>query len=277
MRAKKVNENKGLQPLKRFKVRDYSQASYKMDKFLIDEQESQEEYWQILDAKDMSIEQKIAEIEDYLEMNCVTEERMWSYFPPNGSLKEFATYLVLDNARDLTEDDYEDDAWVDQDDMDEAMGHGASSTSSANGFGRSRNGYGGGSSNLGGSDNTMYTYSIVPLSHNLEPKPVSDMGDSPIHIGEEIRGKQINNKGEHIFTGTIIGITKTPQSDAISYFTILDNLTKTKIKIDPNTATVVNPIEKANPGELQDEIGIGGMDMIKKESLQPIKAKRIRD
>jgi len=132
----------------------------------------------------------------------------------------------------------------------------------------------GGSSNLGG-PNTMYTYSIVPLNHSLEPRPNIMKNLSRVHIGEEIRGKQINKKGDRIFTGTILFIKKTPQSDAVSYYVILDNLTKKLIKIDPHTVTVINPKEQSNTHELvSDQIG---MDMIKKESIQPIRAKKVNE
>lgn len=70
---------------------DYSEAAFKMDKFMFDEEEDMDRYEEALNTKN-----KKDAIEGVYE--CLTidsdEERMFQYFPENGTIKGFAEYLV---------------------------------------------------------------------------------------------------------------------------------------------------------------------------------------
>jgi hypothetical protein len=69
-------------------MRDYSEARWKMDKFMSDDANVMEEYHEIIGSKDVNA------MEEFLDANCVDEERMHSYFPSDGTINEFAKYLV---------------------------------------------------------------------------------------------------------------------------------------------------------------------------------------
>ena len=72
----------------------YEEAAYKFDKFMPDDPEIQDEYYEILDSEDLEDEEKIEELAAFIEDNCEDEERMYSYFPKDGTIEEFAAYLV---------------------------------------------------------------------------------------------------------------------------------------------------------------------------------------
>lgn len=72
----------------------YDEAAYKIDKFM--DEESSEEYYDILDCEE-SEEEKIEEMINFLGVNVIDEDRMYSYFPEGGNIKEFAMYIVRNN------------------------------------------------------------------------------------------------------------------------------------------------------------------------------------
>ena len=85
MKAKLVNESM---------FGGYDEAEWQMDKFLPETQELQDEYYEILDDEDMDDEEKIEVLADFIENNCEDEERMYSYFPENGSIYGLAAYII---------------------------------------------------------------------------------------------------------------------------------------------------------------------------------------
>lgn len=66
---------------------DYSELSFKMDKYMPEEPDSQEEYHALVDAKD---EEGLAE---YIENNA-DDERMGRYMPDGGTVEGFAKWLI---------------------------------------------------------------------------------------------------------------------------------------------------------------------------------------
>jgi hypothetical protein len=79
-------------------MENYQEAAWKMDKFMYDEADM-DEYYAILRGED-ELGDKIPEEDqldamcEFLENNVADEERMYSYFPEDGSVEEFAKYLI---------------------------------------------------------------------------------------------------------------------------------------------------------------------------------------
>jgi hypothetical protein len=76
--------------------KDYSEASWKLDKFMPDDSEVQDEYYRFLDDNDVD------GLAEFIEMHC-EEERMYNYFPKGGTVLEFAEYLIKENKRSINE------------------------------------------------------------------------------------------------------------------------------------------------------------------------------
>jgi len=83
MRAKFVNESIGG---------DYSEAFFKMDKFMPDD--AQPEFYEILNNKSLSPSEKISELASFIDENVQDEERMYHLFPRKGSTEAFAAYII---------------------------------------------------------------------------------------------------------------------------------------------------------------------------------------
>ena len=71
---------------------DYSELEFKMDKYMPEDEEVQEEYHEILDDDDMSNEDKIAELVAFF--NTHANDRLGNYMPAGGTIEGFAAYLV---------------------------------------------------------------------------------------------------------------------------------------------------------------------------------------
>ena len=69
---------------------DYSETSWKMDKFMPDDPDIQEEYYEILGSQGGDKEQ---ELEDFFECHA-EEDMMERYFPEDGTLRGFCEWLV---------------------------------------------------------------------------------------------------------------------------------------------------------------------------------------
>lgn len=65
----------------------YADAEWNMDKFM-DDNADLGDYYNILQSKN------IEDLVDFLINNVADEERMMSYFPVNGSIEDFANYLI---------------------------------------------------------------------------------------------------------------------------------------------------------------------------------------
>ncbi len=89
------------------KVAAYTEAAWKMDKYMYDGADM-DEYYAILAGEDeegnkISQEDQLDVLCEFLENNIVDEERMYSYFPEGGSVEEFAKFLIQtysDNSED---------------------------------------------------------------------------------------------------------------------------------------------------------------------------------
>lgn len=71
----------------------YLEAAWKMDKFMYEEADM-DEYYQILKGDDMTEEEQLDALCEFIDMNLVDEERMYSYFPEDGNITDFAKYLI---------------------------------------------------------------------------------------------------------------------------------------------------------------------------------------
>jgi len=71
----------------------YLEAAWKMDKFMY-EQADMDEYYEILKGEGMTEEEQLDSLCEFIDMNLVDEERMWSYFPEDGNITDFAKYLI---------------------------------------------------------------------------------------------------------------------------------------------------------------------------------------
>ena len=66
----------------------YNEASDHMDKFMYDGEELQDEFYELLDAKDVD------DLKTFLENNIQDEDRFYSYLPEGGTIVGFAQWLV---------------------------------------------------------------------------------------------------------------------------------------------------------------------------------------
>ena len=71
----------------------YLEAAWKMDKFMYEEADM-DEYYQILKGDDMTEEEQLDALCEFIDMNLIDEERMYSYFPEDGNITDFAKYLI---------------------------------------------------------------------------------------------------------------------------------------------------------------------------------------
>ena len=90
----------------------------------------------------------------------------------------------------------------------------------------------------GGNDNSMYTYDVKALTHVLEqPITQSPSEVEDIHIGLTIQGKRFTDN-KTIYSGKLIDILR--KNDDIEAYVILDEESKTKMKLDPNTVSIIH-------------------------------------
>lgn len=67
--------------------KNYSEAWHKLDKFMPEDPEIQDGYYEILERKD------VEELEEFINTHAV-EDIMYGYFPKGGTVREFAEYLI---------------------------------------------------------------------------------------------------------------------------------------------------------------------------------------
>lgn len=73
--------------------KDYSETSWKMDKFMPEDEEVMQEYYDILDDEDKDDEDKKKELIEFFNNNA-DEEIMKRYMPKGGSITEFVEYII---------------------------------------------------------------------------------------------------------------------------------------------------------------------------------------
>lgn len=116
--------------------------------------------------------------------------------------------------------------------------------SMGSGFGFSRGRGFGGSMNLGGGPNLMYTYSVKPLTQDMQQPPTPQDAEEYIHAGSKIRGKILNSKDD--ITGQIIRVEEDHDNN-IKWYLVLDPEDGIQKKVDPTTAYIVKPEEFVDP------------------------------
>ncbi len=119
----------------------------------------------------------------------------------------------------------------------------------------------GGSANLCGGPNQMYTYDVRPLNRTLEPPPSDKRVTGYIHVGSLIKGKVLGMKDEVI--GTVQAIVEDDDNN-IKYYLVFDPRYGDKKKIDPTSVQLHNPDDSMVVG---DEFDIEEEDL--KEEYYP--------
>ena len=113
----------------------------------------------------------------------------------------------------------------------------------------------GGSQNLGGGPNLMYTYSVVPLNQKLQT-PGTPQGDERyIHVGSEIKGKVLDGNFK-IENGKIIAIEEDEDGN-ILYYLVQDLETAEKHKVDPTSVELITHEERPD-ASMMDYVGTVG-------------------
>lgn len=101
----------------------------------------------------------------------------------------------------------------------------------------------GGSQNLNGGPNLMYTYSVQPLTQNLQ-QPASYQDDEQmIHTGSKIKGHVLNTDKK--IEGQIIHVEE-DEDNNIKWYVVLDE-EGIQRKVDPTTAYISDPEEFIDP------------------------------
>lgn len=74
----------------------YQDAWWNMDKYMNDEDGVSEEFDEILHGKEEPLgeDEKRMKIREFIELYCIDEDRMESYFPVSGSIDGFVDYLM---------------------------------------------------------------------------------------------------------------------------------------------------------------------------------------
>ena len=124
---------------------------------------------------------------------------------------------------------------------------GGSSIFPVNRGGQMNRGGFGGASNLGG-PNMMYTYEIKALNRNLQPLVVTPPEREDVHIGNDIRGMELNAKDDITHVGILRKIEKSP-TGTLKYYVILNPETNIEMKIDPTTALLISKTDGVDPLE----------------------------
>lgn len=112
----------------------------------------------------------------------------------------------------------------------------------------------GGSQNLGGGPNLMYTYSVVPLNQKLQTPGTPQGDDRYIHVGSEVKGKILDKEEE--IEGKIIS-TKEDEDGNILYHIVQDLETAEKHKVDPTSIELITHEERPE-ASMMDYVGAVG-------------------
>ncbi|MFW6246704.1 MAG: hypothetical protein ACOC22_00815 [bacterium] len=107
-------------------------------------------------------------------------------------------------------------------------------------------GYGFGASNTTGGPNTMYTYSIVPLNHELEQERTTQTKEEKyIHKGTLVEGYEFNS--DDTIVGLVNNIVKDNDGN-IKYYEVMDEETGVLRKLDPTTVAIKDQQQLIQPG-----------------------------
>jgi hypothetical protein len=122
---------------------------------------------------------------------------------------------------------------------------GGSSVFPVNRGGQMNRGGFGGASNLGG-PNMMYTYEIKALNRNLQPLLHNTPEIEELHVGNDIKGLELNKGNDITHVGILIRIEKS-NNGTLKYYVILDPETNTEMKIDPTSALLISKTDGVDP------------------------------
>jgi len=100
----------------------------------------------------------------------------------------------------------------------------------------------GGSMNLSGGPNLMYTYAVKPLNTYLQQPATPQDDEQYIHVGSKIKGKILNTNKD--IEGQIIRIEE-DEDNNIMYYIVLDKEGR-KRKVDPTSAYLDEPEQMLN-------------------------------
>ena len=136
-----------------------------------------------------------------------------------------------------------------------AVWGGSTGAFTGGGLGQAGRGRGfGGSQNLGGGPNLMYTYSVVPLNQLLQT-PGTPQGDERyIHVGSEIKGKILGQDQD--IHGKIISAVEDEEGNVLHYL-VQDFETAEKHEVDPTSIELQTHEERPEVG-MMDYVGTVG-------------------
>lgn len=118
----------------------------------------------------------------------------------------------------------------------------------------------------GGSNNSMYTYDIVPLNRSLEQR-VSSFDERPdavqIYPGETVQGKELNRRDEK----WIIGLLQKKvmgENGTLLYFEVLDRESSTVKRLDPTSVSVFT---KLHNSEKRTAMDVSALDEVEPKKI----------
>jgi hypothetical protein len=117
----------------------------------------------------------------------------------------------------------------------------------------------------GGSNNSMYTYDIVPLNRSLEQR-VSTFDDAQdavqIYPGETVQGKELNRRDGKWIIGSLQKKVS-GENGTLLYFEVLDRESSTIKRLDPTSVSVFTKLHNSEKRT--------GMDVSALDEVEPKK------
>lgn len=124
----------------------------------------------------------------------------------------------------------------------------------------------GGSQNLGGGPNLMYTYSVKPLTQDLQQPPTPQDDEQVIHTGSKIKGKILNTDQDIV--GQIVHIEEDHDNN-IKWYLVLDPDDGKQKKVDPTSAYLVQEEPFTDPWLEPGDFDVDPEEDGKNESFYP--------
>jgi len=117
----------------------------------------------------------------------------------------------------------------------------------------------------GGSDNSMYTYDIIPLNSILQQKinTNEDPDEVMIYPGETVQGKELNKRSEEWIIGTLVSINKS-ELGTNNFFVVQDEKDNIRKKLDPTTVSVYTKLHNSEKRGMMDVVNFEDADEFSK-------------